>query len=207
MTDATTDRLAGISNQMSLDEINELHWREIGTYVENREELAKQRVIPWFYNLYEINQALVYQSENPPLEEYSNAKQSKLIAKAATDLNRMKAILVQESPLWYRGYTNLGEEELEQHLDDLEKAYGAHRFVVAHSPMATGSIHQRLDGRVFLIDTGMLAAYYKGRPSALEIDEGTFSALYTGGERQVLVEPHQDMLPASSAADNSAEPR
>lgn len=193
--------------QMSLEEINELHWREIGTYVENREELAKQGVIPWFYNVYEINQALVYQSENPPLEEYSNAKQSGLIAKAATDLNRMKAILVQDSPLWYRGYTNLGEEELERHLDDLEKAYGAHRFVVAHSPMATGSIHQRLDGRVFLIDTGMLAAYYKGRPSALEIDEGTFSALYTGGERQVLVEPHQDMLPASSAADNSAEPR
>ena len=92
---------AGISPQyieMSLDEINEFHWRELGTYVENREQLAKQKVIPWFYNLYEINQALVYQSQNPPLEEFRNPKQAKLIAKAATDLNRMQAILLQESP-------------------------------------------------------------------------------------------------------------
>ena len=201
---------AGISPQymeMSLDEINELHWQEIGTFVENREQLAKQKVIPWFYNLYEINQALVYQSQNPPLEEYRNSKQAKLIAKAAADLNRMQAILLQDSPLWYRGYTNLGEAELEQHLDDLEKAYGAHRFVVAHSPMATGSIQERLDGRVFLIDTGMLAAYYKGRPSALEIDQGTFSALYPAGERQVLVKPENDMVPASAAANNNAELR
>jgi hypothetical protein len=51
----------------------------------------------------------------------------------------------------------------------------------------------------------MLAAYYKGRPSALEIDNGTFSALYPAGERQVLVKPQDDLLPASAAAKNSAE--
>lgn len=201
---------AGISPQyleMSLDEINQWHRREIATFVENRQKLAKQNLVPWFYNLYEINQALVYQAENPPVEGYGSSNQDRLIAKAAEDINRMQEILLQDSPLWYRGYTNLGEAELEEHLDELEQAFGAHRFVVAHSPMATGSIHQRLEGRVFLIDTGMLATYYKGRPSALEIDDGTFSALYLEGERQVLVEPQHDLLPASAAADNSAERR
>ena len=198
---------AGVSPEymgMSLDEINELHREEFEIYVDNRAKLAKRKLIPWFYNLYEINQALVYQAQNPPIEGYGSSADHKLIEKSAADLNRMQKVLLQDSPLWYRGYTNLNEEELEAHLDQLEEAYMAHRFVVAHSPMATGSIHERLGGRVFLIDTGMLAAYYKGRPSALEIDNGRFSALYTGGERQVLVESEDDMVPASAAADNSA---
>ena len=188
----------------SIDQINEMHWQEFATYMNNRQNLAKRNLVPWFYNLYEINQALVFQSKNPPLEGYGNSADAKLVSKAAADLNRMQAILLEDSPLWYRGYTNLNEQQLEEHLDNLEEAYGAHRFVVAHSPMATGSIHERLDGRIFLIDTGMLAAYYKGRPSALEIDNGQFSAVYTGGERQVLIESRREMVPASAAANNSA---
>lgn len=198
---------AGIGPQYagrSVEEINELHRQEFATYLSNREKLVKQDVIPWFFNLYETNQALVYQAQNPPIEEYRNVARTRLITQAAEDLNRMQEILLEGSPLWYRGYTNLSDDELEAHLDELEKAYGAHRFVVAHSPMSTGSIHQRLDGRVFLIDTGMLADYYKGRPSALEIEGGRFSALYEGGERTVLVEQPDEIVPASAASKGSS---
>ena len=203
---------AGISPEyagMSLDEINALHRQEFEIFVGNRQELIDQGLIPWFYNLYKLNQAVLYQVNNPPEARFRNTARSKLLARTAEDLNRMQKVLLEDSPLWYRGYTDLSEEELEAHLDNLERSYGAHRFVVAHSPMATGSIHQRLEGRVFLIDTGMLTAYYKGRPSALEMQGGQFSALYTGGERQVLVEPvgENDRVPASAAADNSAEIR
>jgi hypothetical protein len=39
---------------------------------------------------------------------------------------------------------------------------------------------------VFLIDTGMLSSFYKGgRPSALEIEGGRITAIYTG-ERETL---------------------
>ncbi len=188
----------------SIDEINELHRREFEIYLENRQQLIEDDIIPWFYNLYETNQALVFQAENPPVEEYRDSKQTALITKAAEDLNRMQAILLQGSPLWYRGYTNLTDEELEQHLDTLKQTYGAQRFVVAHSPMSTGSIHERLGGRVFLIDTGMLSSYYKGRPSALEFQGGRISALYEGGERQVLVEQPDEMVPASAAKSSAS---
>ena len=38
----------------------------------------------------------------------------------------------------------------------------------------------RFGGRVFIIDTGMLFDVYEGRPSALEIRDGHFTAVYLG---------------------------
>ena len=63
---------------------------------------------------------------------------------------------------------------------------GASRIVVGHTPQATGAIRPRFENRLFLIDTGMLAAVYKGRPSALEIDGAQVRALYPD-EEVVLV--------------------
>ena len=52
-----------------------------------------------------------------------------------------------------------------------------------------GRIEVRFEGRVFLIDTGMLSSVYEGgRPSALVIDNGTFSAVYPDGSSEVLVD-------------------
>lgn len=195
---------AGVSPEyadQSIEAINELHRREIETFNENRAEMVKKGVIPSFFNLYEINQALVFQSTNPPVEQYQDPARDRLVAKAAEDLNRLQAILLENSPLWYRGYTTLPDEELRQHLSRLEQILGAHRFVVAHSPMATGEIRTRLDGRVFLIDTGMLASYYAGRPSALEVADGHISALYLD-HRQVLVDTAEVTVPATATSDS-----
>jgi hypothetical protein len=60
--------------------------------------------------------------------------------------------------------------------------------VTGHTPQASGRITPRFENRVFLIDTGMLAAVYKGRPSALEIKDGVITAIYTD-RRDVLVKP------------------
>ena len=183
---------------MSVDEINELHRREFTTFAENRAKLSEKWIVPWYFNVYEIGSALTYQIKNPPLPRYRKGGQLKLMTRVAEDLNRLERILVEASPLWYRGYTSLPEDQLLEHLDHLEEVHGAHRFVVAHSPMATASITERAEGRVFLIDTGMLASYYKGRPSALEIEGGTFSAIYEG-ERRVLVESEGELVPAGAA--------
>jgi hypothetical protein len=53
---------------------------------------------------------------------------------------------------------------------------------VGHTPQVNGTIRPRFDNRLFLIDTGMLAAVYKGRPSALEIDGTQVRALYPDQE-------------------------
>src|SRR5688572_23681907 len=56
--------------------------------------------------------------------------------------------------------------------------YGAKRFVTGHTPQQNRSINTRFGGRVVLIDTGMLANYYKGRPAALEIVGDKLTAIY-----------------------------
>ena len=55
----------------------------------------------------------------------------------------------------------------------------------------------RFGNRVFFIDTGMLSSYYAGgRPSALEIDGGTFTAIYLD---------HREVLVGDGALDKAAE--
>ncbi len=55
---------------------------------------------------------------------------------------------------------------------------GATRVVIGHTVTAEKRIVSRYDGRVIEIDTGMLAAAYRGKPAALEIAHGALRALY-----------------------------
>ena len=92
-----------------------------------------------------------------------------------------------EGPLWYRGFAEWKEEGAAQATRLLE-SYGAAHFVVGHTPQRDGRIHPRFGGKVFLIDTGMLASYFPGgRASALEIQDGKFTAIYLD-QRNVLLD-------------------
>jgi hypothetical protein len=182
----------------ALDKINEDHRRQLEMFFDDQKALAKAGVIPSFFDLHETNSALVFQAKNPPQSRLSNAKATRLIRQAADDLNAIQEILWEDSPLWFRGYTNLSDEELEELLQALEKRYGTHHFVAAHSPLETGRIEERLHGRVFLIDTGMLQSYYGGRPSALEIADGKFTAIYAD-EKRVLLNIEPDTIPAATS--------
>jgi hypothetical protein len=93
-----------------------------------------------------------------------------------------------EGPLWFRGAANWDEFERGDEVVRLLDGLGVARMVVGHTPQTSSGITARFDDRVFLIDTGMLAPVYGGRPAALEISDGTVSAVYPG-ERQVLSEP------------------
>ncbi|MGB5813593.1 MAG: metallophosphoesterase [Thermoanaerobaculia bacterium] len=182
-----------------LDKINENHRKQLEIFFEDQKALAKAGVVPYFFDLYETNSALVFQAKNPPQSRFSNTKATRLIQKAADDLEAIQEILWEDSPLWFRGYTNLSDDELEELLEALEKRYGTHHFVAAHSPLETGRIEERLDGRVFLIDTGMLQSYYGGRPSALEIVDGKFTAIYAD-EQRVLLNNESDTIPAATSS-------
>ncbi len=58
-------------------------------------------------------------------------------------------------------------------MDKLMDAYKAKHIVVGHTVQKGGRIRPRFDGKVILIDTGMLSSYYVGgRASALEICDG-----------------------------------
>jgi hypothetical protein len=83
--------------------------------------------------------------------------------------------------MWFRGYATWPDTAGPMVATVLDRLRAA-RIVVGHTPQVNGTIRPRFDNRLFLIDTGMLAAVYKGRPSALEIDGTQVRALYPDQE-------------------------
>ena len=106
---------------------------------------------------------------------------------AATREKPTEALTTREDgPLWYRGLAR-APEATPAELDGILAAQKATAIVIGHTVTPTGRIDVRYDGRVFAIDTGMLSEYVKGgRASALEIQNGTFTAIYAD-KREVLV--------------------
>jgi hypothetical protein len=100
------------------------------------------------------------------------------------------ALLDPEGPLWFRGFATSRSADLRAPVNTLLERYGARRFVIGHSTLASGRILQRLDGRLVLIDTGMLSSHYRGgRPSALEIHDGRLRAIYEDEAKPIDQEP------------------
>ena len=76
----------------------------------------------------------------------------------------------ETGPLWYRGLALQKEEEIAPILPGILDQMNARAIVIGHSTVLPGRIVARLDGRIILIDTGMVGGeFYKGGvPSALE---------------------------------------
>ena len=88
-----------------------------------------------------------------------------------------------QGPLWYRGWASTPDDAataapMLAFLDQMKLA----RIVVGHTPTSDRRIHTRFGGRVATIDTGMLAPYFMGNPSALEIAGDQLKAIYPDSE-------------------------
>ncbi|HUF47707.1 MAG TPA: metallophosphoesterase [Vicinamibacterales bacterium] len=92
----------------------------------------------------------------------------------------------RSGPLWYRG---LAEDPplLPEQFEAILAGLGARVLVVGHTT-SRGQITARYDGRVIIIDTGLLGGefYPDGAPSALEIRGHSFTAVYVGGRREPI---------------------
>ncbi|MDP1569858.1 MAG: metallophosphoesterase [Vicinamibacterales bacterium] len=100
---------------------------------------------------------------------------------AAADLTTIADwwLVDPDGPMWYRGYAREADGEITTPLLAMLARLGATHMAVGHTPTADGRIHVRAGGHLFLIDTGMLAHVYNGRPAALEhLPDGTFAARY-----------------------------
>jgi len=94
-----------------------------------------------------------------------------------------------DGPLWYRGLAESPEEQLASELKAMLARLKARYVVSGHTVQSNSDITIRFEGRVFLIDTGMLKEAFGGRASALEIQDGQFTAYYADREPRVLVAP------------------
>ncbi len=121
------------------------------------------------------------------LDETTAAARSALDKAKGKDAETLKAFLGSggwlsindNGPLWFRGYAQWTDADGVSQIQRLTEAYGVARFVVGHTPQAGGEIVSRFNGKVFLIDTGMLSSYFRGgRASALNIQDGKISFIY-----------------------------
>jgi len=84
----------------------------------------------------------------------------------------------QKGPTWFRGqalcYPYTEADNLERTLAKLR----VKRVVAGHTPSPNGRVRSRFDGRVILLDTGMLRSEYKGNPAAYVFEKGQWSVAY-----------------------------
>lgn len=113
-----------------------------------------------------------------------------------------------EGPLWAREDSMCLPVTVEGTLDASLAALGARQLVVGHTVTFNKRISSRLDGKVIMIDTGMLNSVYTGGvASALVVEKGKNSAFYLGqgGGHEILPLPRQVGSRPASMSDDELE--
>jgi hypothetical protein len=176
-------------SSMELDQINERIRSEIHQYDDARQYFAQENVLLPFFTLQES--IAVAQAELIAERKQPTSSSAPRLARLEQSLELGSWLCVREDgPVWYRAYDQWSEEEGASKADRILAAYHATHIVTGHTVQKTASILPRFDGKILLIDTGMLSSYYHGgQASALEIeDDGKFTAVYL--DRKVaLLEP------------------
>jgi Calcineurin-like phosphoesterase len=175
--------------KMKLDSINSSIANEIKSFDEVKQYLEDQKIILSFFNLQEITAVVQAQIS---VDRKSSVKRSPYRQRRLMDFMEYRSWLSvrPDGPLWFRGYDQWTDAKGNPQINKILKAYGADHIAVGHSVQKSGRIRSRFDGKVFLIDTGMLASHYPGgRASALEIrDKDKFFTQYTD-QQSVPLEP------------------
>jgi len=171
----------------SIDEINDRVRAEMARFDSLWQSLAKQGIIWRYMKLEEARRAV--QEELAATGLPGGMADSHAIEEMQEFLNLPSWIMVSpDGPLWYRGYAQEPEDKLARGLGKMMSRLKVQHLVVAHTITDSRRITVRCGGRVFLIDTGMMfEPANQGRASALEIQNGQFTAHYSNGEQQVLL--------------------
>jgi hypothetical protein len=172
----------------SIDDVNEQVRAELARFDSHSRRLAERGVILPFFTFDETLEAArveleawVIRLKGPDPVPFTDLDRQYL--DAIVDLLKAGewSIISPDGPLWFRGFALWSETEGQQAIDSLLDRMNADRFVVGHTPMPSGRAVPRFDGRVFLIDTGMLREVYNGRATALEVRGDVVTAIYDDG--------------------------
>ncbi|MDH4272548.1 MAG: metallophosphoesterase [Candidatus Aminicenantes bacterium] len=81
-----------------------------------------------------------------------------------------------DSPLWYREFATVPEEDLKEELDATLANLGAKTMIIAHTPnIPKNPVEmQRFGGKIWIVDTG-ISHVYGGPAAALVIQNGYFN--------------------------------
>ncbi len=185
---------------MTIAEIDGKVHGELAAFDRDTRELSDARITLPFLRWEELSAAL-----NAEIHRRiaANEKSGDSVAAALAELSQTSKWLSvsPDGPLWYRGYDRLSDEQAAELVGPFLKANRIEHVVAGHTPQAEGQIRPRNSGSIFEIDTGMLSSYFVGgQPAALEIKDGTFTAIYKNRRAVLLPAPK-----SSSAAEASSD--
>jgi Calcineurin-like phosphoesterase len=106
----------------------------------------------------------------------------------STTLREMQEedLFTSKSPIWFRGQALCYPYTEAENLDAALAALGVARVVAGHTPTPTRRVVSRFNGRVILLDTGMLRSYFQGSPAALVFEGGQWTVAYSNHPAQRL---------------------
>lgn len=187
----------------SIEEINKRVHEELSTFDSLWKSLSEAKVI-WPYMTLE---EAVHQIQDTYRAAQSNSGITSPFAQNSI-VNFLRnlqhwSIISPQGPLWYRGLAEDPEGPLQPKLLSMLSQLKADYIVMGHTVVSRQGVTVRFDHHVFLIDTGMNAAFFQGRPSALEFENGGIKAEYSNGEQQALVSPPNGQ--AAPLADHAAD--
>jgi hypothetical protein len=185
----------------SLDAINDTATGELRTFDNLRDSMVDRRLILPTSTFQEILDAARRELDALAIEQARDKERpvERRIEGWLRDIQQVGSwsVVAPNGPLWFRGYATWSDAEGEAAMTVLSERYRIARVVVGHTITQTRRILPRFGRRVFLIDTGMSSASgAKGTPSALEIRDGHFTAMYPDGEPIVLDAPVPALAPA-----------
>lgn len=95
--------------------------------------------------------------------------------------SELKIVYQSQGPLWFRGLALMSEEYYQKDVDKILNNLGVKHIVIAHTPRK-GSILQRFQKKIWIIDTG-ISDIYGGHLSALIIEDGEFQVWGASNEK------------------------
>lgn len=93
---------------------------------------------------------------------------------ASPNIVRPSILYRGESPLWYREFATVPEEDIAEELDTTLANLGAKAMIIAHTPtlVKTPDDMRRFNGKIWIVDTGISRVYPGGQATALIIQNG-----------------------------------
>jgi hypothetical protein len=189
--DATAFMHAGLSASStdSLEDVNRAVARSLAAWDEATDRLVRERLASPYSTLKETVAVAGAEVERIAAAVKAGRPVDGRVSTGYVDQLRSvldvgtSPLLAGEGPMWFRGLSRNPPEESNEEVTALLRRLDVRRLVIAHTPQLPGRIATHFDGRVFVIDTGMLSSYFKGgKASALEIAGDRVTAIYEDGQ-------------------------
>jgi len=171
---------------MSIDQINSQVRKELADYDKTVNELVKRKAILPFFTIQEIAVGAQAELQSKHSDAASNPQYHDMLVRLLSFSTWL--CVKDDGPLWFRGYDQWTDGEGAQQLMKILANYGVEHMIVAHTVQKDSHIRGRFNGKVFLIDTGMVYKAQHGQPSALDIQDGKFTAIYLDAQDVLLDE-------------------